>query len=539
MPRWRIRFAPETPLNFPAAGVSPRPTRASVHPLPHSKGHGHTEALLRLTLRPAVATASAAASAAGTAAPALLGTLRSQRLARQALAIALAAGVVLGAALWPGAPGVHAQVALAVLGLAIVAWTLLDIDESVVALAAALALVASRVVSPTQLYATLGDELIWLLLGGFVLAAVVQGSGLAERLVLGALPAQCSVRGLMWRLMPLIAATAWVIPSTSARAVLLLPVLLVLARAVGDARVARALALLFISIILLSAGASLLGAGAHLVAVDAMRQLGVAAPGFGQWIWWAAPVSLAGCALATGLIGALFLAPAERRGRVTLARDPRPMAPAQRRLAWLLAATVLAWATGSWHGIDAALVALVAALLATQRAIGGMDFKQALRQTEWGLLIFLAATMLLGRALIDTGAAAALAEGMLASWPTLHSAPGAVLALAAAVALLSHLVITSRSARAVVLIPAVALPLAGSAVDPAALIMLVVLGSGFCQTFIVSAKPVALFARSEAAALGAGDLLRLALALAAPLFVLLWAWAYWVWPLQGLPWAVA
>ena len=34
-----------------------------------------------------------------------------------------------------------------------------------------------------------------------------------------------------------------------------------------------------LSVILLSAGASLLGAGAHLVAVDALRRLGLPAPG--------------------------------------------------------------------------------------------------------------------------------------------------------------------------------------------------------------------------------------------------------------------
>ncbi|WP_246713673.1 hypothetical protein [Rhizobium leguminosarum] len=64
---------------------------------------------------------------------------------------------------------------------------------------------------------------------------------------------------------------------------------------------------------------------------------------------------------------------------------------------------------------------------------------------------------------------------------------------AAVVATLSHLVITSRTARATILIPALALPVAALGVDPLNLVMVVTLASGFCQTLMVSAKPVALF----------------------------------------------
>jgi di/tricarboxylate transporter len=471
---------------------------------------------------------------------------------------AWALGAVSGPPALPG-PGA-ARWTLAIFGSAIAAWTLLDLDDAVVALVAALALMKAGVAAPADLYAAWGSDLVWLLMGGFVLAAVLQASGLADRVALRLLAGTGTVAGLLWRLTALIAATAFLIPSTSARAVLLLPLFTVLAAnmarsdglAAGHQRVTRAMALVFPSVILLSAGASLLGAGAHLLALDALRRLGQAVPGVLGWALWAAPFAALSCALATLVITRLFLTRAERGATLKLPSAPAgPLPAAQRNVAAIVLLAVVGLAISPMLGVDAALVMLAASLLATRPRWTGVDLKTALKKAEWSLLLFMAATLVLGRALLDSGAAAAL---MQAAWPraasasgggALHgatpasAAPGAFVALClcAAAALLSHLLVTSRSARAVVLIPLLALPLSGSGVNPAAAVMLVVLGSGFCQTLAVSAKPVLVY--SEGAA-GAGfrprDLLLLAAVMMPPLWLALVATAWWLWPLLGLPW---
>ncbi|MEM9639326.1 MAG: hypothetical protein AAGA94_16880, partial [Pseudomonadota bacterium] len=98
-------------------------------------------------------------------------------------------------------------------------------------------------------------------------------------------------------------------------------------------------------------------------------------------------------------------------------------------------------------------------------------------------------------------------------------------------AVLSHLVITSRSARAAVLIPAVALPIAAFGHDPALIVMVAVLGTGFCQTLMASAKPVAIYGAMDQPTFSQADLFRLALplmsAVAGPLFaaaLIFWPW---------------
>jgi solute carrier family 13 (sodium-dependent dicarboxylate transporter), member 2/3/5 len=413
-----------------------------------------------------------------------------------AVAVAL---LLLGTmALWaPGLPGA-ARLVLMVFGLAMLGWTVLRLPETPVALAAALALVLLGVVQPERLYASLGDGLVWLLIGAFMLAAALQHSGVVERWTWRLLRGSGSTRALFHRLNLMVFATAFVVPSTSARAALLLPVFVLLAQALGRRPLVLALALLFPTLILLSAAASLLGAGAHLVALDFLRHQGLAAPGFGSWLMWAGPVAAVSCVLATELILCLMLGRDERRLQPLLPPASTAAASAQqRRIVGIALLTLGLWCTGGWHGIDMPIVALAAALAVSCKPLTGLDMGVLVKRVEWNLILFMAATLLLGHAMLDSGAAAHLAQAAMARLqPQRWSAP-VVAAVVALVALLSHLVITSRTARAVVLLPTVALPMAAAGVDTTVLVMLCVLGSGFCQTFVASAKPVAVFARAD------------------------------------------
>ena len=100
------------------------------------------------------------------------------------------------------------------------------------------------------------------------------------------------------------------------------------------------------------------------------------------------------------------------------------------------------------------------------------------------------------------------------------------------VAVLSHLVINSRSARAAVLLPALTLPLAGFGHDIVSLALVTVLGTGFCQTMMASAKPVALFGNAERETFTQADLLCLAIPLLPVKAAIIIVFALLVWPYQ-------
>jgi di/tricarboxylate transporter len=341
-----------------------------------------------------------------------------------------------------------------------------------------------------------------------------------------------TVRSLFLGLTGVIAATAFVIPSTSGRAALMLPVFLVLAERIGCERVARALALLFPTVILLSAGGSLIGAGAHVVAADFIARAANERIGYFDWAALALPFALASSVLGAVAILRLFLTPQEASRRLRIGPLHRGQLTRQQRvIAAIVLATVGLWVAVPLHGQSLALIALMGAVALLLPGVAALTPGAAFKAVNAELIVFLATTLAMAEALSQSGADRWLAQGIVVAVPaSISRSTPAVVALVALVSLLAHLVIASRTARVIVLVPALALPLAALGHDPRLLILVTVMGTGFCQTLPASAKPVALFAMTERPTYTSGDLVRLSAALLPPMFALLMLFALAVWP---------
>ena len=451
-----------------------------------------------------------------------------------------AAAVVLTAAIWfaPAELSDRARLALIIFYLAVLGWTFTRINDTTIALTAGIAPVVTGVVASDRLYDALSHDLIWLLLAAFLISAVLRETGITRRVVAVAIRPARTIAHLFYLLTLAIIATAFVIPSTTGRAIVLLPVFLALADAINDARIARALALLFPSVILLSACASLIGAGAHVVAIDFMSSLPQGQTiDYLRWMLLGFPLALASSYAAAVAILQGFLT-AEERGRAVAVPPLSHNGTPAREIAIgaIVLGTVVLWMTMRVHGIGMAIVGLAAAILLTIPSVSGVTLKTAVRSVEWELILFLAATIVIGDALMDSGAVRWLAGKLLQGLPTgLTLSPVFVVSVVAAISLLAHLLIVSRTARATVLIPAVALPIASFGYEPAALIFLTTTATGFCQTLMVSAKSVAVYGKLERPTYSAGDLMKLSVILMPVLFVLLLVMSLYVWPLLGLP----
>jgi solute carrier family 13 (sodium-dependent dicarboxylate transporter), member 2/3/5 len=459
-----------------------------------------------------------------------------ERSVAPALTIRLELPFVLGAgvtwALWtlPTDLAFDARIALIVTALALIGWVGTRLPESLVALAAAMALVLTGAVPEERLYAALGSDLVWLLLAAFIIAAVLKEAGLAERLVAPLTAARPRFAVFAFVLAAAVALTAFLLPSTSGRAALLLPVFLVLLPLLPDARLGKALSLLFPTVILLSAGGSLIGAGAHLVAVEAIAATGGPRLGYLDWLLLGAPLAAVSSLVAVTLILALFVPRTLWRARMAQAEAAGPMTVQQKRIVVVVTALVGLWLTESLHGFGMALVAVMGALVLLTKPFNSRKAKDVFRAVDMELILYMAATMLIAQAITQSGADRWLAAQAMASLPqaALTHGPSMVIAMSV-IALISHLVIASRSARAAVLIPAVALPMAGLGHDATLMILIAVMGTGFCQTMMASAKPVAIFGAREEAGFTQRDLFRLALPLGLAKLVLLVGFALYVW----------
>jgi sodium-dependent dicarboxylate transporter 2/3/5 len=451
---------------------------------------------------------------------------------------------------------------MVVFGAAVLLWVCTPLDDTFVALAAVAVLLLFGVL-PAAALAALGSSTTWLLIAAFVLAAGVTASGLPARLATWLVGRARTVRGLAHLTALALLITAFFVPSTSGRAALALPVYAEL-RGRLNSRVARAFGVLFPSVILLTAVATVVGAGAHLITNSLLEAATGQGIGFGWWLLLGVPLAVVSAHLTAEIVLWLFTSRADRLQPVVAARSEGPppggpcsnsprqhrqfrtleLAPAATqpltrpewtappatqpltRPEWTALAVVLAvsltWLTEPWHGIAPEVTALAGALLITAPRLGTTTVKAAFADIPWSLLLFMAATTMLGTALIKSGAANLL-TGLVS--------PAHLLPTVIAVSLAAHLVIQSRSARSSVLIPIV-IPLAMTAgLNPAALAFASTAAAGFCHTLTSSAKPVALFAD----AYEPKDLLKLSVVLAPVTGLLVFAAAVFLWPQLGLP----
>ncbi|NDZ88379.1 MULTISPECIES: SLC13 family permease [unclassified Streptomyces] len=442
---------------------------------------------------------------------------------------------------FPGLSG-DARLTLAVFALATCAWIGTPVDDTYIALGAGLALTATGVISSDTLFGTLGDETVWLLICAFVLAAAVARSGLAGRAAAFLVSGAGTVRQLTHLTTAALVVTAFAVPATSGRAALALPVFLALAKVLADRRrLVVMLALLFPTVILLSAVATLIGAGAHLITVSVLWEATGERIGFTQWLLLGLPLAMASSHLAAEAVLLTTTRRADRKEPVRITLDQLqehseqpvtgPWEPAETRCALLLATVVALWCSEPLHQVPPAVVALIGAVVAASPALGTVGLKDALRTVPWALLLFMAATMAMGVALADSGAARWLVSGLPLDLPA-----WLFLAVVVAVSTAAHLVLQSRSARSSVLVPLVVAAAVGAGVNPVAAALASTAAAGFCHTLPASAKPVTLFADiPDTPTYTPRDLLRLSAVLAPLTAALVLLFAVTLWPLLGVP----
>lgn len=515
-----------------------QPTPALPEPAPFFY---RTRASLNLTLREERAHAATASAAPAPAGGALARLRRLDFSGRHLVAIGAAVLVVALAAWWIGIAldqggdgrlGTQGALTLSVFAIAVWFWIFTAIDDTYVALGAAVLLVVLGVLPEKTLFDSLGEDTVWLLLGSFVIAAGITASGLATRAAAFIISGAQNMRQLLHL----------------GNAALAMPVFLALASVLrGRPAVVLALALLFPSVILLSAVASYLGAGAHLITSQILATSGHASFSFANWMLYGLPLAVVSCVVCVELVLWLFTTRADRAQPLAVSVQELQsyttipisgkLTAAQGRAAWLVAAVVALWCSEPLHGIHPAVIALTGGLAMSSNSLGVVKLGKALKSVPWSLLIFMAATLALGSALVSSGAAAWAAEGMLGPIRGAGRAAGVVfIVLIVLISTAAHLVIQSRSARSAVLIPLVVSLAPEVGVSAVAAAFASTAAAGFCHTMSSSAKPMALFAKVEdVPTYSAQDLLRLSLWLGPISAALVLLFAFGIWPLMGLP----
>lgn len=315
------------------------------------------------------------------------------------LALSIVAGI---AVLLPASLPYEARTALFVFALAAILWSTTKINSAYVALAALTLVVITGGSSQESLFDSLASDVVWLMIGAFVLGGALRATGLAGRLTGFVVERASSVRGILWLLTTVLIPLSFVIPSTSGRAAVVMPVFRSIADAAGDKKIVRALALLMPTVILVATIVTIIGAGSHLIANDLLAQITGERISFARWVLWGAPFGIVASYASAWVIMWMFLDKDRLDRRLEVPREGRgSFSKAEKITLVVLALMVGLWLTEAWHGLEIATVAVAGALFLTLPGLGVMSWKDGLKSVSWNLIVFVGAALALGEALID------------------------------------------------------------------------------------------------------------------------------------------
>lgn len=328
-----------------------------------------------------------------------------------------------------------------------------------------------------KIAAAYGNELILLMLGGFILSAAMERSGAHRRIALGmvnVMGGQSSRRIVLGFMVAAAALSMWI--SNTATTLMMLPIALAVIAQSPDKKMALPL------LLAIAYGSSIGGLGTpigtppNLVFMQQYEKFTGTAVSFLQWMNWGLPVVL----IFIPIAGLWLTRKLRYRGLLTIP-PAGAWRPEERRVLIIFALTALAWITrleplGGWSawldlkGANDAIVALVAvvALFLVPNGRGGrlIDWETAER-VPWGILILFAAGIAIAQAFMESGLSHAIGDHltMLASFHPLLM----IAIIALLVTFLTET--TSNTATTILLLPILASAALGVGLDPSLLMV--------------------------------------------------------------------
>ena len=343
-----------------------------------------------------------------------------------------------------------------------------------------------------------GNDMILLMLGGFMISAAMAHSGTHYRLALGLirLVGGNSSRRIVLGFMCTCALLSMWISNTSTT-LMMLP----LALAVIDQSSDKKLALpLLLSI---AYGSSIGGLGSpigtppNLVFMQEYQNFTGTTVSFTQWMSWGVPVVL----LMVSLAGLWLTRNLTYVGELSMPQ-PGPWRPEERRILIIFGLTVLAWVTrtepfGGWSawldlkGASDATVALLAVitmfLIPNGRDGKLLDWQTAVK-VPWGILILFAGGIAIAQAFVASGLSKSIAEQFTV---LSHLHPLIIIAtIALIVTFLTEM--TSNTATAVLLMPILGPAGLAAGVEPALLMVPAAMSASYGFMMPVATPPNAI-----------------------------------------------
>ncbi len=289
-------------------------------------------------------------------------------------------------------------------------------SEYIVVMFTLAACVFLKVESFQGIFSAFSNTTVWLLIGVLPFGVVISRSGLMKRVALYVLKLfPGTYQGQLLALSVAGIVISPMIPSITAKASILAPFAVNVAEEMGFEKKSRGMMGLFMAVYLMGAVSGHVFYSGSMNVFIMLGLLPQEMQGMFTWGSWLAATFLWGlCIYILGFLAMLFLYRPEKRKPMSPDYIPNkikemgPMSPEEKKVAIVLAVTLLGWVTKSVHGVSEAAIALAAYFLLT---LMGMTKKQEFRgNVAWDMIIFIGGLMCMATMMTDLGVDVWMAE---------------------------------------------------------------------------------------------------------------------------------
>lgn len=393
-----------------------------------------------------------------------------------------------------------AQKSLALFILALIMWIAkpIPIYQTSIMIILLLPLVGA-VKGQTQAFEPLGYSIIWLMVAAFVLTSAMSNSNLGKRIALvlttkfSKTPTQTLIVFVLINYI-----LAFFVPSTTARASLLAPIILVILEVYkaipGKSNFGKLIMLQGVQNNAFATSVVMTATSAQVLALGFINEQTGTSIGYMNWLLGSLPQALITTVISF-IVGLKLYSHKNELGNVVenataslkkQLEDLGPMSAKEKRALIIFLITLFLWATGdyqkAWIGfkLSTEQTAVLSMLLCLLPGIGIITWKEA--NIKWDLMIFSAGAYAVGNAVNDTGAASWTIGKIINAIGLDKMSTSLVAIILIFITVFSHLIFTSKTVRTTILIPAIIGIAKQLGIDPVSLALVCSFGIAYTIT---------------------------------------------------------
>jgi len=303
-----------------------------------------------------------------------------------------------------------------------------------------------------------------LVVTGLFIAAIMLEIGLEKRVALTILKiVGTKSKNLMAGMIVVMSVFAFLIPSITARSACLCPIALGLVDALKLSRKSQFAKALMLSIALSSSisGVGILSAAAqNPLTVSFVEKVTGETITWLQWLIYAEPLGIVLTILVYFFVSRMAKVEFDEvpGGKELVQQQLQSLGPAsarEKKLLYILLATILAWATEPLHKIDANSVSVLSVLVLLSPVVGVTDWKSVAKKVDLGTIALFGACISMGELLFKTGAATWAANRSLGAMGVTAMRPLMIMIVVAIAIFFVRLAFASSAAAVSALIPTI------------------------------------------------------------------------------------